>query len=100
MPNVLINFSLWCLAAADSSVGDTVQSEAYGSQGERRRSHHVGAAGRADDTRHRHTKVPFQEETVSSNKSNVTPHICFGFGRLPLCSHPDHSMAYDGKKVR
>lgn len=81
-----------CASPADSSMGDAVQSEAYGSQGERRRSHHVGAAGRADDSRHRHTKVPLQEETVSSNESSVTPRICFQSGRLPLFSHPDRTI--------
>lgn len=47
------------VSAADSSVGNLLQSEADASHGERRRAHLVGPTGRTDDTCGRYTKVPF-----------------------------------------
>lgn len=58
--SLMFSFSLFvCLAAADSSVGNVLQSEADGSHREWRRPYNVGQTRRTDDTCSWYTKVPF-----------------------------------------
>lgn len=57
-----------CVSAADSALGNVLQSAAAEPHRERRRPHNVGQTGRTDDPDGRHAKITLQKEKVG-------PHI-------------------------
>lgn len=60
-------WSYICVNTADPPVGFILQSEVEQSNRERRWTHHVGSARRANDPCHRHAQISLQTETVSSS---------------------------------
>lgn len=67
-----------CVYAADSALGNVLQSAAAEPHWERRRPHHVGQTWRTDDPYGRHAQITLQKEKVCWHVESVNVCQCAG----------------------